>query len=148
MRPVEETADGIRADQFILVAREALVAAFVANVVHEPATKSCCRVCVKLFDALLMVTVILCPRFTEVGLILTEDVRGIVESAMEPLALPVPILTPFQFIPKVSEKSKLMDLDPSALCEIVVVPLAMDFVPLPPITVVLFATVVPLMVIL
>ena len=148
MRPVEELADGIRAAQLKLVARDALVAAFVANVVHLPAAKSCCSVCVKALDALLMVTVILLPRFTDAGLILMDEVRGMAESAIDPLALPVPIETPFHVIPKASVKSNEMDLVPSALCEIVVVPLAMDFVPLPPMVVVPLATVLPLIVIL
>lgn len=140
--------EGIRAAQLKLVAREALVAAFVANVVHLPAAKSCCSVCVKAPDALLMVTAMLLPRLTDAGLMLMDEVRGIVESAIEPLALPVPIETPFHVIPKANEKPNDMDLVPSALCEIVVVPLAMDFVPLPPMVVVPLATVLPLIVIL
>ena len=73
-------------------------------------------------DALLMLTVIFPPKATDVGLQVIVEALGIVESEIEPLLDAVPIYLPFQLIFIVNEKLKLIDLVPSALCEIVVVP--------------------------
>ena len=71
---------------------------------------------------------------------------GIVLSDIEPLAEAVLIYVPFQVMANARLKMKLIDFVPSALCEMVVVPLAIVLLPLPPIVVVPLFTVEPLIV--